>query len=174
MLTRVIRYMYGRYDRVLNFACIVIISMHVWLVWVYRLWCDLLWQCGLKTLIRWGTEWEEFYFHLITTKPIFSAKARYSKHQFIQCYLGNRRVGGWERKSKIDPDPYQSVLQFELAIMSTRTYFKPNDGLPNPKGPVSQPIPSQPIGLANIQVAKATRDKSKKRLPSIATSWSMW
>ena len=60
------------------------------------------------------------------------------------------------------------VLQFELAVMSIRTYFKPKDGLPNPKGPVSQSIPSQPIALANIEVsAKATRDKSKKRLPSI-------
>ena len=51
--------------------------------------------------------------------------------------------------------------------MSFRTYFKPKDGLPNPKAPVSQLIPSQPTALANIEVAKATRDKSKKRLPSI-------
>ena len=74
-------------------------------------------------------------------------------------------------KSKIDPDPYQKVsprvLQFELAVMSIRTHFKPKDGLHNPKGPVSQSIPLQPIALANIEVAKATRDKSKKRLPSI-------
>ena len=46
-------------------------------------------------------------------------------------------------------------------------YFKPKDGLPNPKGPVSQAIPSRPIALANIGVAKATRDKSKKCLLSI-------
>ena len=59
------------------------------------------------------------------------------------------------------------VLQFELAVMSTRTWFKPKDGLPNPKGPVSQSIPSQRIALANIEVKKATRDKSKKCLLSI-------
>ena len=34
--------------------------------------------------------------------------------------------------------------------MSMRTYFKPKDGLPNPKGPLSQSIPSQAIVLANI------------------------
>ena len=55
------------------------------------------------------------------------------------------------------------VLQFELAAMSIRTYFKPKDGLPNPKGPLSQLIPSQAIALANIEVAKATGDKRKKR-----------
>ena len=31
-----------------------------------------------------------------------------------------------------------------------QTYFKPKDGLPNPKGPLSQLIPSQVIVLANI------------------------
>ena len=34
--------------------------------------------------------------------------------------------------------------------MSIRTYFKPKDGLPNPKGPLSQSIPSQAIALVNI------------------------
>ena len=72
---------------------------------------------------------------------------------------------------KIDPDPYQKVspcvLQFELAVMSIQTYFKPKDGLPNPEGPVSQSIPLQPIALANIEVVKTTRDESKKCLPSI-------
>ena len=51
--------------------------------------------------------------------------------------------------------------------MLIRTYFKPKDGLLNPKGPVPQSIPSQLIALANIEVAKATRDKRMKRLPSI-------
>ena len=45
--------------------------------------------------------------------------------------------------------------------------FKPKDGLPNPKDPVSQSIPLQPIALANIEVTKVTRDKSKKHLASI-------
>ena len=31
-------------------------------------------------------------------KSIFSAKAGYSKHQFIQYYSGNRRGSGCERK----------------------------------------------------------------------------
>ena len=77
-------------------------------------------------------------------------------------------------KLNIDPDPYQNVspcvLHFELAVMSIWIYFKLKDSLPNPKGPVLQLIPSQPIALANIEVVKATRDKSKKRLPS-HTSW---
>ena len=51
--------------------------------------------------------------------------------------------------------------------MLIQTYFKPKDGLLNPKGPVLQSIPSQPIALANIEVDKATRDKRRKRLPSI-------
>ena len=49
--------------------------------------------------------------------------------------------------------------------MSIRTYFKAKDGLPNLKGPLSQLIPSQAVALANIEVAKATRDKSKKHGP---------
>ena len=40
--------------------------------------------------------------------------------------------------------------------MSIWTYFKPKDGLPNPKGPLSQSIPSQAIAVANIEVVKAT------------------
>ena len=49
--------------------------------------------------------------------------------------------------------------------MSILTYFKPKDGLPNPKGPLSLSIPSQAIALANREIAKATTDKSKKRGP---------
>ena len=33
--------------------------------------------------------------------------------------------------------------------MSILNYFKPKDGLPNPKGPLSLLIPSQAIALAN-------------------------
>ena len=43
--------------------------------------------------------------------------------------------------------------------------FNPKDGLSNPKGPLLQSIPSQAIVLANIEVTKATGDKSKKRGP---------
>ena len=32
-----------------------------------------------------------------TRKISFLAKARYSKHQFVQCYIGNRRGSGKER-----------------------------------------------------------------------------
>ena len=35
------------------------------------------------------------------------------------------------------------------------TYFKPNDGLPNPKAPLSLSIPLQVIALANCKVAAA-------------------
>jgi len=49
--------------------------------------------------------------------------------------------------------------------MSIRTYFKQKDGLPNPKWPLLQYIPLQAIALANIEVAKAARDKSKKHGP---------
>ena len=37
-----------------------------------------------------------------------------------------------------------------VSVMSIRTYFKPKDALPNPKGPLLQWIPSQAIVLANI------------------------
>ena len=40
-------------------------------------------------------------------------------------------------------------------------YFKPEDGLPNPKGPLLLSIPSQAIALANRKIAKATTDKTK-------------
>ena len=40
--------------------------------------------------------------------------------------------------------------QFELAVTSIRTYCKPKDALPNPKGPLLQSIPSQAIVLPNI------------------------
>ena len=46
--------------------------------------------------------------------------------------------------------------------MSILNYFKPKDGLPNPKGPLLLSIPSQAIALANREVAKATTDKGKK------------
>ena len=48
--------------------------------------------------------------------------------------------------------------------MSILNYFMAKDGLPNPKGPLSLPILSQAIALANREVAKAT-DRGKKRGP---------
>ena len=48
--------------------------------------------------------------------------------------------------------------------MSILNYFKPKDGLTNPKGPLSLSIPLQVIALANCEVTKAT-DKSKKLGP---------
>jgi hypothetical protein len=47
--------------------------------------------------------------------------------------------------------------------MSILSYFKPKDGLPNPRGPLSLSIPSQAIALANSEVAKTTREKKKKK-----------
>ena len=50
-------------------------------------------------------------------------------------------------------DP-ESVTMCELAIMSIQTYFKPKDGLPNPKGLLSLSISSQAIAPASSEVAK--------------------
>ena len=43
--------------------------------------------------------------------------------------------------------------------MSILTYFKPKDGLPIPKGPLSLSIPSQAIALANHEVTDAASKK---------------
>ena len=49
--------------------------------------------------------------------------------------------------------------------MSIRDYFKPKDGLPDPKGSLSRTLPSQAIALANKEVEKAIDEKggTKKR-----------
>ena len=49
--------------------------------------------------------------------------------------------------------------------MSIRRYFKPKDGLPDPKGSLSCSLPSQAIALANKEVEKVINEKggSKKR-----------
>ena len=60
-----------------------------------------------------------------------------------------------------------TTVQFELAVMSNQTYFKPKYGLPNPKGPLSLLIPSQAIALAKSEVEKAARDCGLRLLPSI-------
>lgn len=49
--------------------------------------------------------------------------------------------------------------------MSIETYFKPRDGIPNPKGPLPLFVPLQVTALTSTEVVKATRDKSKKRGP---------
>ena len=46
--------------------------------------------------------------------------------------------------------------------MSILNYFKPKDGMPNPKGPLSLSIPSQVIALANREVVKATAENKKR------------
>ena len=49
--------------------------------------------------------------------------------------------------------------------MSIRSYFKPKDGLPDPKGSLSSILPSQAIALANKEVEKVISEKgdTKKR-----------
>ena len=47
--------------------------------------------------------------------------------------------------------------------MSILNYFKPKNGLPDPKGPLSRCLPMQAIALANSEVAKVISDSSKKR-----------
>ena len=41
--------------------------------------------------------------------------------------------------------------------------FKPKDGLPDPKGPLSQSLPSRVIAAANSEVAKVNAGASGKR-----------
>ena len=48
--------------------------------------------------------------------------------------------------------------------MLIQTYFKPRDGLPNPKGPFLLSTPLQVIALASSEAAKATRDKSLQEM----------
>ena len=45
-----------------------------------------------------------------------------------------------------------------LAVMSIQIYFKPNDGLPNPEGPLLQSIPSQAIASQNSQLRRNDRE----------------
>ena len=54
---------------------------------------------------------------------------------------------------------------YVLGIMSIRNYFKPKDGLPDPKGSLSRSLPSHAIALVNKEVAKAINEKggTKKR-----------
>ena len=47
--------------------------------------------------------------------------------------------------------------------MSLLKYFKPKDGLPDPKGPLSQSLPSRVIAAANSEVAKAIAGASGKK-----------
>ena len=55
--------------------------------------------------------------------------------------------------------------------MSTRQYFKPRDGLPDPKGPLSRAMDSRAIAQANKEVEKvlssgsATNPNGKRRGP---------
>ena len=43
--------------------------------------------------------------------------------------------------------------------MSIRKYFKPKDGLPDPKGSLSCILPSQAIAVANKEVEKIMNEK---------------
>ena len=48
--------------------------------------------------------------------------------------------------------------------MSIRSFFKPKDGLPDPKGSLSSSLSSKAIALVNKEVEKAiTSEKGKKR-----------
>ena len=54
--------------------------------------------------------------------------------------------------------------------MSLLRFFKPIDGLPDPRGVLSSSIPSEAIEQANKEVQKATSSKKKKRGPYIKYS----
>ena len=47
--------------------------------------------------------------------------------------------------------------------MSLRQYFKPREGLPDPKGSLSVRIESRAIALANREVEKAIKEKQEKK-----------
>ena len=47
--------------------------------------------------------------------------------------------------------------------MSIRSFFKPKDGLPDPKGSLSSSLPSKAIALANKEVEKATTSETGKK-----------
>jgi len=49
--------------------------------------------------------------------------------------------------------------KFNVISMSIRSYFKPNVGLPDPKGLLSFCLLSQAIALANKEVEKVTSEK---------------
>jgi len=55
--------------------------------------------------------------------------------------------------------------------MSFLGYLKPNNGRPDPKGPLSQCLPPQAIALAKSVVAKATSDSGiiASSLPTAAS-----
>ena len=57
---------------------------------------------------------------------------------------------------------YENFCIVEMSILS---YFKPKDGLPDPKGSLSSILPSQAIALANKEVEKviSEKDDTKKR-----------
>ena len=51
--------------------------------------------------------------------------------------------------------------------MSICRYFKPADGLPDPKGTLSGHITPEAISMANTEVQKALSEQGKKRGPYI-------
>jgi len=52
-----------------------------------------------------------------------------------------------------------SIRKFNATSMSIRSYFKPKDGLPDPKGSLSSCLPSQAFALANKEVEKLASEK---------------
>ena len=51
------------------------------------------------------------------------------------------------------------IRKFNATGMSIRSYFKPKDGLPDPKGSLSSCLPSQAIALASKEVEKLASEK---------------
>ena len=47
--------------------------------------------------------------------------------------------------------------------MSILNYFKPKDGLPDPKGPLSRSVSSRAIATANSEVEKVIGGSADKR-----------
>ena len=56
-----------------------------------------------------------------------------------------------------------AVRFLALLEMSIRSYFQPENGLPDPKGSLSCSLPSQAIALANKQVIGRTKKRGMQR-----------
>ena len=75
--------------------------------------------------------WNMFYSEIFTVRKIAHARTHCMQSQSRKCHHNYVATTTW--------------LEFAMLIL---TYFKPNDGLPNPKALLSLSIPLQVIALA--------------------------
>ncbi len=82
------------------------------------------------------------------------------RKKFTANYSNNKNV-----RSKSDTYTEVDSLNRERirVEMSIRSFFKPKDGLPDPKGSLSSSLPSKAIALANREVEKVTTSETGKK-----------